>query len=66
MSDNLRDLVNVDEAAAILHISKSTVYKFTQSKDLSHYRYGGRIFFARSMLEGFLKKKTVLMEGKRE
>jgi excisionase family DNA binding protein len=56
MSATLSDpLLNVRAAAALLNVSRRTVYELVASGELPHVRVGGSIRFVPSTLEQWLR-----------
>jgi excisionase family DNA binding protein len=53
------DLVKIDEAAEILNMGMSTVYKLVSTKVLPSFRYGRTIRIRREDLEKFIAEHYV-------
>jgi excisionase family DNA binding protein len=54
--------LNVDQAAEVLDLAKSTVYAKVSQGVLPHFKKGARLYFSRKSLEDFIqsgRKKTV-------
>jgi excisionase family DNA binding protein len=43
-------LIDVDEAAALLKLKRSTLYAHTSRRVIPHYKRGGKLYFLRSEL----------------
>lgn len=57
MAYTVKDFLSIDEVAAYLQISKSSVYKLTSSRELTVYKPNGKnIFILRSDLDNWIKK----------
>lgn len=55
------NVLNVDQAAKLLSMTKSTVYKMTSRMEIPYYKRAKRIYFKKSELEEWLlkiRKKT--------
>jgi excisionase family DNA binding protein len=55
--DRNQNLLNVEEAAARLRVSVSTMHKYTSGRDISFYKLGGRLFFHESDVESFIQSR---------
>ncbi len=55
----MNKLYPVFEAAIILHISESTLYRWIHHKKISHIKIGSRVLFSQENLEEFLNKNTI-------
>lgn len=47
-------LLNVNQAAKYIHLSVSSIYKFTSQKEIPHYKKGKRLYFKKSELRDWL------------
>ena len=54
-----KEIMNVDEVAAFLFISKSTLYKFVMNRKIPHFKVGGKLYFKRSDLMGWIQEGKV-------
>lgn len=52
--------LNVDEAATLLKIQKSTLYKKCHLKEVPHYKFGARTLFKESELLAKVNENKVL------
>jgi excisionase family DNA binding protein len=53
-------LLSMDDAVQLSGFKKSTLYKLTANKILSHYKpFGKRIFFSREQLEQVMTRRRV-------
>lgn len=59
-SQHFGEVLNVDQAAAFLHIAKPTLYAMTSQRKIPFYKNGKRVLFKRKELEAWLS------EGKRD
>lgn len=50
------EMLTIEEAAAFLRISKSTLYNLVRSEDVPAYRIGRRLLFTEDMIRGYLEK----------
>ena len=57
-----KEILNFDEAAAYLSMSKSTLYKLTSKKEIPHYKPNRFVFFERAALDGWIRDATVKTE----
>ena len=58
-----KEILNFDEAAAYLNMSKSTLYKLTSKKEIPHYKPNRFVFFERSERDKWIRTATVKTEG---
>jgi excisionase family DNA binding protein len=49
-------LLNVEQAAAYLSLSPSTVYKLSSRGELPHVKLGGRLRFRRGDLDAYIER----------
>ena len=56
MEDNL-NLLDVEEAAARLRVSVSTMHKYTSGRDIAFYKLGGRLYFDEKDLVAFVRSR---------
>lgn len=54
--------INVDTAARLLGLRRSTLYALTSRRAVPHYKRGGRIYFLRTELIAWIKegRRTVI------
>lgn len=61
MAYTVKDFLSIDEVAAYLQISKSSVYKLTSSRELTVYKPNGKnIFILRSDLNNWIRRNPTL------
>jgi excisionase family DNA binding protein len=53
------EILNVDEAANYLSVTKSHIYKQTSQNEIPHYKRGKKIYFKRSELDEWLTKHRI-------
>lgn len=53
------ELMDVEEAAAFLKVSASTVRHLQQQREVSYIKVGGSVRFAKSDLLGYLTRKRI-------
>ena len=53
------EILNVDEAAELLRLKKSTVYFYVESRRLPHLKVGGKLLFEKSALLEWLLSHRV-------
>ena len=58
-----KEILNFDEAAAYLNMSKSTLYKLTSKKEIPHYKPNRFVLFERSELDKWIRTATGKTEG---
>ena len=58
MSSLTEPLLNVDEAAELLHVPRSTLYELVRSRHLPHVRVGRALRFTRHDLAGWVRANT--------
>ncbi len=44
------DLLNIDQAAEVIHLKKQTVYQLCNTKKIPHYKRNKRLYFKKSEL----------------
>lgn len=55
-------VLNTDEAAEFLGLSKSRMHHLTSARLIPHYRQGGRLYFRKAELEAWLTAHRVMTE----
>ena len=58
-----KEILNFDEAAAYLNMSKSTLYKLTSKKEIPHYKPNRFVFFEKSELDKWIRAAVVKTDG---
>jgi len=48
-----REIMDVNEVAAFLKVSKHTIYRMTHKRELPHYKKGGKLYFKREEIEAY-------------
>ena len=56
----MNKLYSVFEAAIILHISESTLYRWIHQKKIEYVKIGSRVLFSEDILKKFVEQNTVL------
>lgn len=56
IQNNTSDLLTIQEAANLLHMSVPTCYTKVSKRELPHTKKGGRLYFSRQELLGWLKQ----------
>jgi excisionase family DNA binding protein len=56
-------LINIDEAAARLGITKGTLYHWVSDERINHVKMGKRVFFKEASVDEFIEKNTVYCES---
>lgn len=54
------EIMNLNQAASYLSISKSTMYKYTSAREIPHAKTGKRIYFKKVELDGWLTKHKIM------
>lgn len=57
-----KHLHTVSEAAAYLRLSRSSVYKLAERRELDHFKVGARLLFSTEQLDAWLTSKLVAAE----
>ena len=57
-----KEILNFDEAAEYLNMSKSTLYKLTSKKEIPHYKPNRFVFFERSELDKWIRTAAIKTE----
>jgi len=55
----MQKLLSIMETASLLGVSSSLLYKLTERKEMPNIRIGGRILFSESILDEWVKGKTI-------
>ena len=63
---SMEHLLSVPEAAKLLSISKTNLWKLIHKEAITHIRIGSRVFFKESLLEEWLKERTIPGRGVKE
>lgn len=56
-------LITLEEACALLHYKKQTLYNKVRSKEIPHYRKGNRLWFDTQELEAYIRSGRVRTEA---
>jgi excisionase family DNA binding protein len=54
-----RRLLSLAEAANLLKLSRSTLYKYAERSEIPHIKIGGRIRFSQDELEAWIKVRSI-------
>ena len=61
LSLSSKEILNLDEAATHLQVSRSYLYKLTSAKEITHYKPSGKlIYFKKSDLDAWLLRNREL------
>jgi excisionase family DNA binding protein len=52
-------LITIDEAAAILRISKLTLYKYVSARTVPHVKVGARVLFREEDLSSWIEARVI-------
>lgn len=58
----MNKLYPVFEAAIMLHISESTLYRWIHQRKIEYVKIGSRVLFTDEMLNNYIKKNIVTTE----
>ena len=61
-AENKNDLLNIQEAAEFLNLSKSTLYNKVNKRELPVMKKGKRLYFSRVELIEYIKSGKILSE----
>jgi excisionase family DNA binding protein len=53
-ANSAEPLIDIDEAASIVKLKRSTLYALTSRRQIPHYKRGGKLYFRRSELIDWL------------
>jgi excisionase family DNA binding protein len=53
------EILNLEMASAYVGISKSTIYKYTSTKEIPHFKRGKRLFFKKAELDEWLTTNKI-------
>lgn len=60
IKDDNKEILNIEEAAKFLGVSKSWMYRLTSEKKVPYYRhFSSRLYFRRSELEALIFSKRI-------
>jgi excisionase family DNA binding protein len=62
MNNTLPELLDIDEAAAVLRISKYTLYRWTSERKIVYVKLGSRLLFERAELHRFIESRRIPAE----
>lgn len=62
MSTELPELLDVQEAAAALHLSVPTLYRWAAQRRLRSFKISNRVFFSRTDLRALLDRCAIAAE----
>ena len=54
-----KEVLNVEEAALMLRVSKSRVYHLVSSREIPHYKNGKNVLFKKSEIEEWLLRDRI-------
>jgi excisionase family DNA binding protein len=54
------EILNLEMASAYVGISKSSIYKYTSTKEIPHFKRGKRLFFKKVELDDWLTTHKVI------
>lgn len=57
------ELLNIEEAGKLLHVSKVTIHKWKKNKRIESYRIGRKIYFKKQELLDALMARVALKKG---
>ncbi|WP_298288101.1 helix-turn-helix domain-containing protein [uncultured Lutibacter sp.] len=61
-AEKKNDLLNIEEAAKFLNLSKSTLYNKVNKREIPHMKQGKRLYFSRMELISYIKSGKVLSD----
>ena len=61
-AEKKKDLLNIQEAAEFLNLSKSTLYNKVNKRELPVMKKGKRLYFSRAELTDYIKSGKVLSD----
>lgn len=56
----MNKLYPVFEAAIILHISESTLYRWIHQKKIEYIKIGSRVLFSEDILKKYIEQNTII------
>lgn len=56
----MNKLYPVFEAAIMLHISESTLYRWIHQKKIEYIKIGSRVLFSEDVLKKFIEQNTII------
>ena len=60
------EILNINQAADYLSISKATVYGKTSAREIPHFKRGKRLYFKKSDLEKWMTGQRIYTNGEIE
>ena len=61
-TEKVKDLLNIQEAASFLNLSKATLYSKVHKRELPFMKQGNRLYFSRMELTDYIKSGKVLSD----
>ncbi len=61
-----KDIIDIEETAELLNLSKYSLYAFTSKNQVPHYKFGRKIYFKRDELVSFILNKDKKIKSKNE
>jgi len=61
-TEKVNDLLNIQEAAIFLNLSKATLYCKVNKRELPYMKQGKRLYFSREELTNYIKSGKVLSD----
>ena len=58
----MNKLYPIFEAAIMLHISESTLYRWIHQRKIEYVKIGSRVLFTDEILNDYIKKNTITSE----
>lgn len=59
LRENKSDLINIQEAAALLNLAVNTIYEKTSERSIPFYKHGKKIMFKKSELMAWVESRKV-------
>ncbi len=56
---DLKEVLNIDQAAEYVSLSKSAIYKKTSERNIPHFKKGKKLYFKRSELDSWLTELRI-------
>jgi len=55
----MKQYIDIDELAGLIHVSKSQIYMMTSTRQIPHLKVGRRVLFDPEQIERWLAEKRV-------
>lgn len=54
-----RDLIDIDEAASLLHVKRASLFRYNMRRKLPFYKLGRKVYYDKADLLAFIESQRV-------